>query len=117
MGQFAQIPNDTLRDRTLSYLARGLLAEALSHVEGWRHDGAEAIWRRAREARGEAAESRRVIQAAVAELELHGYRHRLRWRDADGELRNEIRYCATAAKCGDQRCLTCPDLPGLVTRE
>lgn len=34
--QFAQIPNEWLRDKRLSFEARGLLAELMSHTPGWR---------------------------------------------------------------------------------
>src|SRR6266851_3349985 len=107
MGQFAQIPNETLRDERLSYLARGLLGEALSHAETWRHEGADETHRRARQARGAKAEGRRRIDAACAELEEQGYRHRLLWRQPGGEFVNELRYYAVPAKCGDARCVNC----------
>jgi hypothetical protein len=35
-GQFTQIPNSWLRDTTISLGAKGLLAQMLSHVPGWR---------------------------------------------------------------------------------
>jgi hypothetical protein len=33
---FTQIPNDWLRDKTISLGAKGLLAQLLSHAPGWR---------------------------------------------------------------------------------
>jgi ribosomal protein L13E len=109
MAQFAQIPNETLRDDRLSYLARGILAEALSHAADWRHEGYKETRRRARHARGEDAESRDAIEAGYAELERHGYRHRICRRGERGRFAaaTEIRFYAVPTACGDAECVTC----------
>lgn len=127
-------PNSLLsavRDDRLSYLARGLLGEALSHGAGWRHEGAEETHRRTRAARGDRAEGLRVIRAAYAELEAHGYRHVLRWQDRPGgKLLNQLVYYPSPTSCGDARCSSCrkradqeesgipagPEAPGCMAR-
>lgn len=75
---FTQIPNDWLRDRRLSYKARGLLAELLSHSVGW-------IVSRDRLARL-GVDGRDAIASAIRELEDHGYLERRQGRNADGTM-------------------------------
>ena len=72
---FVQIPNETVRDPRLSYLARGVLAEILSRPDDWR-ETADSIWHRARNERGKAGESRAIMRAAFTELAEAGYLHR-----------------------------------------
>lgn len=71
--QFAIIPNGALRDPNLSYAARGVLHELLSHSTGW-ETNADALSRLARQHRGDKrGEGRRAIRSAFAELEEQGY--------------------------------------------
>lgn len=71
-ADYVQIPNGTVRDDRLSYMARGILAELLSRPEGW-EDTADNMWRRAAETRGGKGEGRRAFRAAFAELKECGY--------------------------------------------
>lgn len=69
---FTIMPNVALRDSRLSYLARGILVELLTHADGW-DTNADALWQAAQRSRGGRAEGRRAFRAAFAELEEHGY--------------------------------------------
>lgn len=64
-GQFTQIPNAWIRDTRLSYKARGLLAELLSHNPGFE------ISREKLSKNGQDGD--RAIRSAIAELESVGY--------------------------------------------
>lgn len=81
---FAQIPNDTLRDSRLTYRARGVLGDLLSHAEGW-STSAERL------AQGSPAgqEGRDSIRKALSELERYGYIAREKVRDERGRIRTE----------------------------
>ena len=79
-AHFTIIPNEALRDDSLSYCARGVLHELLSHKSGW-ETNADIMSMRARQKRGQAVgEGRRAMRAAFAELEAAGYlvRHKAR---------------------------------------
>ncbi len=84
-SRFTTIPDATLRDRRLSYQARGVLAEILSRPDDW-VTSADAIWRRARSERGSAGEGRDVLRTAFAELAAAGYLHRERRRAGRGRV-------------------------------
>lgn len=75
---FTQAGNSALRDRRLSRRARGLLAELLSHCDGF------GISIQSLVAAG--PEGRDAIRAALTELEEHGYLVRKRERREDGTL-------------------------------
>lgn len=62
---FTQIPNAWLRDKRLSYKARGLLAELLSHEPGFR------VSRESLARNGQDGD--RAVRTAIAELEAAGY--------------------------------------------
>lgn len=64
-GQFTQIPNAWIRDKRLSYKARGLLAELLSHNPGFE------VSREKLSKNGQDGD--RAIRSAIAELESVGY--------------------------------------------
>jgi len=64
-GQFTQIPNAWIRDARLSYKARGLLAELLSHSPGFE------ISREKLSKNGQDGD--RAIRSAIRELESVGY--------------------------------------------
>lgn len=72
-SHFTQIPNAYLRDSRLSYKARGLLAELMSHTPGFE------VSRERLAANG--ADGDRAIRSAIAELEAVGYLERQQSRD------------------------------------
>jgi hypothetical protein len=86
---FTIVPNETLRDDRLSYLARGILAELLSNTDSW-HTTADEIWRRARSKRGKGGEGRDTVRAAFTELETAGYLYRGRHRGGRGRFATEL---------------------------
>ena len=67
-GHFTQIPNTWVRDKRLSYKARGLLAELMSHEPGFRVSR-ESIARSGQD-------GDRAVRSAIAELEAAGYLRR-----------------------------------------
>lgn len=71
--QFTQLPNEWLRDKRLSYKARGLLALLMTHDTGWK----VTIKQLAAEAE---RDGEHAIGEAVKELEQHGYLIRRRAR-------------------------------------
>lgn len=76
---FTQIPNVYARDRTLSWVARGILLWLMTQDDGYQVSmGAieSASWKEGREA----------VRSAIAELEKAGYLHRQRRRGAGGRL-------------------------------
>lgn len=81
-GHFTQIPNAWLRDYRLSYKARGLLAEILSHSAGF-------MISRERLARL-GKDGRDSISSAIAELEACGYLSRKQNRLPDGRLAETV---------------------------
>ncbi len=85
-ANFTQIPNSTLRDQRLSYLARGVLGELLSRPDQWTTT-ADELARTARRERGQQGEGRRRLRDAFGELVSAGYMRRGRERDpATGRL-------------------------------
>jgi hypothetical protein len=83
---FTIIPNETLRDQRLSYNARGVLMELLSHVDGW-ETNADALSQLARRRRGERpGEGRRALRSVFAELEELGYLVRRKERREGGRF-------------------------------
>ena len=77
-NHFTQIPNAWLRDSRLSYKARGILAELLSHAKGFTVS-------RDRMARL-SKEGKDAISSGIAELEAHGYLRRQQTRLPNGTL-------------------------------
>jgi hypothetical protein len=75
-GHFTQIPNTWVRDKRLSYKARGLLAELMSHEPGFRVSR-ESIARNGQD-------GDRAVRSAIAELEASGYLRRSQER-SDGQ--------------------------------
>ena len=81
-GHFTQIPNAWLRDYRLSYKARGLLAEVLSHAAGFRISR-ERLARLGKDGRDS-------ITTAIAELEACGYLTREQTRLPNGQMGETI---------------------------
>lgn len=75
---YTQLPNAWLRDTRLSYKARGLLGELMTHRPGWQ------VSRERLAQLGPDGDS--SIRSAIAELEAAGYLERRRGRRADGTL-------------------------------
>lgn len=81
-AHFTQIPNAWLRDNRLSYKARGLLAELLSHNVGWE----VSISRIA----SLGVDGKDAIGSAIQELENNGYLRREQQRDQLGRLSGNL---------------------------
>jgi hypothetical protein len=77
-GRFVQIPNEWMRDTRLSRRARGLLAEIMTHSEGWTLTLESLVER--------GTEGRDALRSAIKELEDCGYLRRNRVRDDQGRL-------------------------------
>lgn len=81
-SHFTQIPNAWLRDSRMSYKARGLLAELLSHAVGF----VVSIDRIARSGK----DGRDAVASAIKELETFGYLSRSQDRNTDGTLGHTV---------------------------
>lgn len=73
---FVQLPSATIRDKRLSYRARGVLGWILDHPDGW-DIRSEAI-------AAQGKEGREAIRTALHELGAHGYYRLERRRFPDG---------------------------------
>lgn len=78
------IPNETARDRRLSFTALGVLVEVLSHHDNW-------VITADQMARQKGVPVRQM-QRAFAELGAAGYRHRLKYPDEHGLWRTEVHF-------------------------
>ncbi|MCX4747020.1 hypothetical protein OG455_16045 [Kitasatospora sp. NBC_01287] len=76
------LPDRLLQDRTLSYTARGLLADLLSRPDRWREDG--------RQMADSSPQGRAAIRKALKELTQAGYYWVVKTRLPDGTFRSEI---------------------------
>lgn len=88
LGNFARLPNETLRDERLSIAARGHLAYLLSMPDGW-NTTADAEAKRARSLRGKRGEGRDAMRRIYAELKAVGYIHYVKTQD-NGTWSTEI---------------------------
>lgn len=79
---FSTVPHDLQRDKRLSYRARGVLQEMLSHTDGW--GTADPV-----ELADGTKEGRDAVRAALAELEQIGYLTRRKVRLANGQTITE----------------------------
>lgn len=80
------IPTDLTLNESLSYAARGLLFELLSHAPEC-NVNADDLSRNARQTRGrQLGEGRRQMRALFAELEAAGFMRRTRMRETDGSF-------------------------------
>lgn len=80
-SHYTIIANDILRDRSLSFRARGILACILSRPDNWRTD-AESLSR-------ESKEGRTAILTALKELEVAGYLQRKKYQNEKGHWVSE----------------------------
>ena len=77
-GNFAQIPNETLRDQNLSNSAYRLLIYMLSMTDDW-------IFRNSKIAK-DFGKSERWVQAGLTELEKAGYVQRTAIKNNEGKI-------------------------------
>ena len=68
--QYAQIPNQWLRDKRITYRARGLLGELMTHDAGWTISQASLVIEGSAEVE---SVSRHAVRLMVAELVDAGY--------------------------------------------
>lgn len=80
---FAQIANAMLRDKRLSFKARGILAMVLSHAEEW---DAQRDWIENQSDH----DGRAAVQSALNELTKFGYRRVGKEQQADGTFRTVV---------------------------
>jgi hypothetical protein len=80
---FTQVENGTLRDKRLSYRARGILGYLLSQRDGW-------IWDANELADLSPTEGRFAILTALKELEAHGYLRRRKVQGDRGRWRTDV---------------------------
>ena len=90
-SHFTIILNETLRDRRLSYCARGILAEILTHSDEWMTN-ADTLAALARRFRGKTGEGRGIVRAAFRELQAAGYMRRVRTRGPRGRFATELHF-------------------------
>ena len=80
--RFLVIGNDVLRDKRLSFRARGILAYLLSMPDNWQTSSERIA--------AETTEGRDSIRTALRELQTAGYIHRRRYQDEAGKWRSEL---------------------------
>lgn len=84
---FTQIPNATLRDKTLSWKARGILGYLLSHREGFEIHSDSIVDQGPSGTKGN---SRDAVRSGLRELEAAGYLRRSRLRDEQGSWKGVV---------------------------
>lgn len=78
-SHFTILPNGVLRDMTLSFKARGLLAYILSQPDNWRTTSADLAL--------VGPDGRDAVRTGLTELEARGYLVRLKHQAPDGKWR------------------------------
>ncbi len=81
-SNYTSVANEALRDKRLSFRARGLLVWMLSHADGYRISAARIA--------AEGKEGRDAIRTAMDELEAGGYLKRRRVQSSGGRWSHEI---------------------------
>ena len=87
-GDFAIIPNETLRDERLSFAARGHLVYLLSLPGDWKTNADDEA-ERARKLRAKRGEGREAMRRIYKELKDTGYMRLVRSADASGRWTTE----------------------------
>lgn len=87
-GGFAKIPNSLLRDRRLSFKARGMIAYLLSHTDGWKAAAEQLA--------NEGPDGRAAILTGLKELAKAGYMVRTKRRIERGQWVTDIEIWDTA---------------------
>lgn len=98
---FVIIPNGTVRDATISYLARGLLADMLSRPPGWRFTAEDM-------SRSAPGAGLRAVTSAFRELRTAGYLHRVVLSEGRGKLRPDLQVYMLLVACHTRGCQDCP---------
>lgn len=84
-SNFTILPNETLQDERLSFVALGILCQLVSRPDGW-NVNADSLWQQTKRNQGKkTGQGREAIRAAFAELEQYGYLVRRKTRDKDGQ--------------------------------
>ncbi|WP_020393430.1 helix-turn-helix domain-containing protein, partial [Kribbella catacumbae] len=80
---WTELDNRLLRNKELSFKARGILSYILSHTENWATDAASI-------AKASEKDGRDSVQSGLKELELKWYLHRRKWQNpANGQWRTD----------------------------
>jgi hypothetical protein len=80
---FLQVDNAVVRDKRLSYKARGILLFALSHSDGYE---ATETWLIA----ASGSDGREAVRSGIKELEALGYRQKRKFQKPNGQWVTEI---------------------------
>lgn len=84
-SNFTILPNETLQDERLSFVALGILCQLVSRPDGW-NVNADSLWQQTKRNQGKkTGQGREAIRAAFAELERYGYLVRRKTRDKEGQ--------------------------------
>lgn len=75
--KYVQIPNHWMRDKRLSHRARGILAEIMTHSNGWEITSQHLV--------NNGTEGRDAVRVAIRELVEHGYLKRVFDRGEGGK--------------------------------
>lgn len=103
---FAQIANDMLRDKRLSFKARGILAMVLSHAEEW---DAQRDWIEEQSDR----DGRDAVQSALKELNDLGYRRVVKEQLPDGTFHTVVEWFQTPNPTTTIRVIRPPENPSV----
>lgn len=90
-SDFTILSNELVRDRELSWKARGLFAYIYSQSEDWQFFETELVTH--------STDGRDSMRAGIAELEQKGYLKRMRTRDDKGRLKTSEWIISDAPMC------------------